>query len=197
MLHFCSSLEKEQQLRRKAELESAQSRLQLQVLTDECSKLRQQVQVSLAQLVDERFCIAVSLPCCWAASNLGFRFDRFTFIKWFRIFFVSSSYKDKEVLMEIFHSSGTEGIDGSAQYKFLSAAQQFPLLPPWLPFLQPGPAQVPFWESLVGISDGQLQGDGLLWPTELPRGIATFSTEYTHSWWVGELKQGPELWRRK
>ncbi|XP_048372141.1 E3 ubiquitin-protein ligase RFWD3 [Sphaerodactylus townsendi] len=39
-----SSLEKEQMLRRKAELESAQSRLQLQVLTEECSKLRQQVQ---------------------------------------------------------------------------------------------------------------------------------------------------------
>ncbi|XP_008121395.2 E3 ubiquitin-protein ligase RFWD3 [Anolis carolinensis] len=42
--HMKSSLEKEQMLRRKAELESAQSRLQLQVLTDECSKLRQQVQ---------------------------------------------------------------------------------------------------------------------------------------------------------
>ncbi|XP_066493312.1 E3 ubiquitin-protein ligase RFWD3 [Tiliqua scincoides] len=42
--HMKSSLEKEQLLRRKAELESAQSRLQLQVLTDECSKLRQQVQ---------------------------------------------------------------------------------------------------------------------------------------------------------
>ncbi|XP_006020247.1 E3 ubiquitin-protein ligase RFWD3 isoform X1 [Alligator sinensis] len=39
-----SSLEKEQVLRRQAELESAQSRLQLQVLTDECSKLRKQVQ---------------------------------------------------------------------------------------------------------------------------------------------------------
>ncbi|NXA17669.1 RFWD3 ligase, partial [Ibidorhyncha struthersii] len=39
-----SSLQKEQMLRRQAELESAQSRLQLQVLTDECSKLRKQVQ---------------------------------------------------------------------------------------------------------------------------------------------------------
>ncbi|XP_065704477.1 E3 ubiquitin-protein ligase RFWD3 [Patagioenas fasciata] len=39
-----SSLEKEQMLRKQAELESAQSRLQLQVLTDECSKLRKQVQ---------------------------------------------------------------------------------------------------------------------------------------------------------
>ncbi|NWZ23266.1 RFWD3 ligase, partial [Asarcornis scutulata] len=38
------SIEKEQMLRRQAELESAQSRLQLQVLTDECSKLRRQVQ---------------------------------------------------------------------------------------------------------------------------------------------------------
>ncbi|NXL38136.1 RFWD3 ligase, partial [Glaucidium brasilianum] len=42
--HMKSSLEKEQMLRRQAELESAQSRLQLQVLTDECSKLRKQVQ---------------------------------------------------------------------------------------------------------------------------------------------------------
>uniref|UniRef100_A0A8D0GT98 RING-type E3 ubiquitin transferase n=1 Tax=Sphenodon punctatus TaxID=8508 RepID=A0A8D0GT98_SPHPU len=39
-----SSLEKEQLLRRQAELESAQSRLQLQVLTDECSKLRKEIQ---------------------------------------------------------------------------------------------------------------------------------------------------------
>ncbi|XP_070809100.1 E3 ubiquitin-protein ligase RFWD3 [Pituophis catenifer annectens] len=39
-----SSLEKEQVLRRKAELESAQSRLQLQVMTEECSKLKQQIQ---------------------------------------------------------------------------------------------------------------------------------------------------------
>lgn len=39
-----SSLEMEQSLRRKAELESAQCRLQVQVLTDECGKLRKQVQ---------------------------------------------------------------------------------------------------------------------------------------------------------
>ncbi|KAM4011835.1 E3 ubiquitin-protein ligase RFWD3, partial [Anomaloglossus baeobatrachus] len=39
-----SSLEKEQSLRRKAELESAQCRLQVQVLTDECGKLRKQWQ---------------------------------------------------------------------------------------------------------------------------------------------------------
>ncbi|XP_073421422.1 E3 ubiquitin-protein ligase RFWD3 [Dendrobates tinctorius] len=39
-----SSLEKEQSLRRKAELESAQCRLQVQVLTDECGKLRKQIQ---------------------------------------------------------------------------------------------------------------------------------------------------------
>ncbi|XP_070616789.1 E3 ubiquitin-protein ligase RFWD3 [Erythrolamprus reginae] len=46
-----SSLEKEQVLRRKAELESAQSRLQLQVMTEECSKLKQQVQELKALLV--------------------------------------------------------------------------------------------------------------------------------------------------
>lgn len=39
------SLEQEQSLRRKAELESAQCRLQLQVVTDECGKLRREVQV--------------------------------------------------------------------------------------------------------------------------------------------------------
>ncbi|XP_075045496.1 E3 ubiquitin-protein ligase RFWD3 [Mixophyes fleayi] len=39
-----SSLENEQSLRRKAEIESAQCRLQVQVLTDECGKLRKQIQ---------------------------------------------------------------------------------------------------------------------------------------------------------
>ncbi|XP_067905771.1 E3 ubiquitin-protein ligase rfwd3.S [Heterodontus francisci] len=39
-----SDLEKEQVMRRKAELESAQCRLQLQFLTDECTKLRKQLQ---------------------------------------------------------------------------------------------------------------------------------------------------------
>ncbi|KAM4614149.1 E3 ubiquitin-protein ligase RFWD3 [Discoglossus pictus] len=39
-----SSLDKEQTMRKKAELESAQCRLQVQVLTDECGKLRKQVQ---------------------------------------------------------------------------------------------------------------------------------------------------------
>ncbi|XP_059941033.1 E3 ubiquitin-protein ligase RFWD3 isoform X2 [Mesoplodon densirostris] len=39
-----SSLEKEQMLRKKAELESAQCRLQLQVLTEECTKLQSRVQ---------------------------------------------------------------------------------------------------------------------------------------------------------
>ncbi|XP_043563174.1 E3 ubiquitin-protein ligase RFWD3 [Chiloscyllium plagiosum] len=39
-----SDLEKEQMMRRKAELESAQCRLQLQFLTEECSKLRKQLQ---------------------------------------------------------------------------------------------------------------------------------------------------------
>ncbi|KFQ13272.1 E3 ubiquitin-protein ligase RFWD3, partial [Leptosomus discolor] len=68
-----SSLEKEQMLRRQAELESAQSRLQLQVLTDECSKLRKQVQelkalvaqhnVSASQQPSSsRTCLPGSLP---------------------------------------------------------------------------------------------------------------------------------------
>ncbi|NWV60798.1 RFWD3 ligase, partial [Malurus elegans] len=68
-----SSLEKEQILRRQAELESAQSRLQLQVLTDECSKLRKQVQelkalvaqynVSTSQQAgSSRACLPGSLP---------------------------------------------------------------------------------------------------------------------------------------
>ncbi|NWY56296.1 RFWD3 ligase, partial [Chionis minor] len=68
-----SSLEKEQKLRRRAELESAQSRLQLQVLTDECSKLRKQVQelkalvaqhnVSTSQQPgSSRTCLPGSLP---------------------------------------------------------------------------------------------------------------------------------------
>ncbi|NWV83922.1 RFWD3 ligase, partial [Dasyornis broadbenti] len=68
-----SSLEKEQMLRRQAELESAQSRLQIQVLTDECSKLRKQVQelkalvaqynVSTSQQPgSSRTCLPGSLP---------------------------------------------------------------------------------------------------------------------------------------
>ncbi|NWU01004.1 RFWD3 ligase, partial [Urocynchramus pylzowi] len=68
-----SSLEKEQMLRRQAELESAQSRLQLQVLTDECSKLRKQVQElkalvaqynvsTLQQPGSSRSCLPGSLP---------------------------------------------------------------------------------------------------------------------------------------
>ncbi|NXP08730.1 RFWD3 ligase, partial [Thinocorus orbignyianus] len=70
-----SSLEKEQLLRKQAELESAQSRLQLQVLTDECSKLRRQVQelkalvaqhnVSASQQPgSSRACLPGSLPSC-------------------------------------------------------------------------------------------------------------------------------------
>ncbi|NXB13902.1 RFWD3 ligase, partial [Rhagologus leucostigma] len=56
-----SSLEKEQMLRRQAELESAQSRLQLQVLTDECSKLRKQVQ-ELKALVSQYHASASQQP---------------------------------------------------------------------------------------------------------------------------------------
>ncbi|NXI34956.1 RFWD3 ligase, partial [Galbula dea] len=68
-----SSLEKEQALRRQAELEAAQSRLQLQVLTDECSKLRRQVQELKALVAQHstsvpqqpgssRACLPSSLP---------------------------------------------------------------------------------------------------------------------------------------
>ncbi|NXK40240.1 RFWD3 ligase, partial [Piprites chloris] len=71
--HMRSSLEKEKLLRRQAELESAQSRLQLQVLTDECSKLRRQVQELKAlvaqhnvstsqQACSSRPCLPGSLP---------------------------------------------------------------------------------------------------------------------------------------
>ncbi|XP_012292942.2 E3 ubiquitin-protein ligase RFWD3 [Aotus nancymaae] len=42
--HMKSSLLKEQMLRKKAELESAQCRLQLQVLTDECTRLQSRVE---------------------------------------------------------------------------------------------------------------------------------------------------------
>ncbi|KAM4638608.1 E3 ubiquitin-protein ligase RFWD3 isoform 2-T3 [Amazona ochrocephala] len=68
-----SSLRKEQMLRKQAELESAQSRLQLQVLTDKCSKLHKQVQELKAlmaqhnanvskQPVSSRTCFPGSLP---------------------------------------------------------------------------------------------------------------------------------------
>ncbi|XP_074170675.1 E3 ubiquitin-protein ligase RFWD3 isoform X4 [Rhinolophus sinicus] len=43
--HMKSSLLKEQMLRKQAELESAQCRLQLQLLSDECSKLHSRVQI--------------------------------------------------------------------------------------------------------------------------------------------------------
>ncbi|XP_004600932.1 E3 ubiquitin-protein ligase RFWD3 isoform X1 [Sorex araneus] len=49
-----SSLEKEQMLRKKAELESAQCRLQLQVLTDECTKLHGRVQDLQKLIVEHR-----------------------------------------------------------------------------------------------------------------------------------------------
>ncbi|XP_053463676.1 E3 ubiquitin-protein ligase RFWD3 isoform X2 [Nycticebus coucang] len=49
-----SSLLKEQTLRKKAELESAQCRLQLQVLTDECSKLHNRVQDLQKLIVQHR-----------------------------------------------------------------------------------------------------------------------------------------------
>ncbi|KFQ19498.1 E3 ubiquitin-protein ligase RFWD3, partial [Mesitornis unicolor] len=56
-----SFFEKEQMLRRQAELESARSQLQLQVLTDECSKLRKQVQ-ELKALVAQQNANAAQQP---------------------------------------------------------------------------------------------------------------------------------------
>ncbi|XP_075289950.1 E3 ubiquitin-protein ligase RFWD3 isoform X2 [Opisthocomus hoazin] len=63
-----SSLEKEQKLRRQAELESAQSRLQLQVLTDEWSKLRKQVQ-ELKALVAQHNASASQQPVSLPSSQ--------------------------------------------------------------------------------------------------------------------------------
>ncbi|KAJ7998023.1 hypothetical protein DPEC_G00218240 [Dallia pectoralis] len=60
------SLEQEQSLRRKAELESAQCRLQLQVITDECGKLRKQVQ-ELRTLMAQ--------PGCGASQSKGTSFS--------------------------------------------------------------------------------------------------------------------------
>lgn len=54
-----SSLLKEQMLRKQAELESAQCRLQLQVLTDECSKLHSRVQVGSPILIQRASGIGV------------------------------------------------------------------------------------------------------------------------------------------
>ncbi|NXT79439.1 RFWD3 ligase, partial [Zapornia atra] len=74
-----SSLEKEQMLRREAELESAQSRLQLQVLTDECSKLRKQVQ-ELKALVAQHNASASQQPgssrACLPSSLLSSQSQR-------------------------------------------------------------------------------------------------------------------------
>ncbi|KAK6309189.1 hypothetical protein J4Q44_G00206520 [Coregonus suidteri] len=56
------SLEQEQSMRRRAELESAQCRLQLQVMTDECGKLRKQIQ-ELKMLMAQ--------PGCGPSKNSG------------------------------------------------------------------------------------------------------------------------------
>jgi hypothetical protein len=48
-----SDLLNEQMLRKQAELESAQCRLQLQVLIDKCTKLNSRVQVSLSFLIQK------------------------------------------------------------------------------------------------------------------------------------------------
>ncbi|XP_075432724.1 E3 ubiquitin-protein ligase RFWD3 isoform X2 [Ascaphus truei] len=58
-----SSLEKEQMMRKKAELESAQCRLQLQVLTDECGKLRKHIQ-ELKMLIAQHGTSSFQQPSC-------------------------------------------------------------------------------------------------------------------------------------
>lgn len=65
-----SDLDKEQMLRRKAELESAQCRLQLQFLTDECSKLRKQLQ-ELRCLMAKHGPNASQGPSCSGSSLSG------------------------------------------------------------------------------------------------------------------------------
>nr|XP_006012915.1 PREDICTED: E3 ubiquitin-protein ligase RFWD3 [Latimeria chalumnae] len=65
-----SDLEKEQMLRWKAELESAQSRLQLQVLTDECSKLRTQLQ-ELKALMAQHSAASSQFPSSSRAGLVG------------------------------------------------------------------------------------------------------------------------------
>lgn len=62
-----SSLEMEHSLRKKAELESAQCRLQVQVLTDECGKLRRQIQ-ELKKLIAQHGTSSSQLP---SSSRVG------------------------------------------------------------------------------------------------------------------------------
>ncbi|KAM8947798.1 E3 ubiquitin-protein ligase RFWD3 [Pelodytes ibericus] len=62
-----SSLEKEQMMRRKAELESAQCRLQVQLLNDECGKLRKQIH-DLKMLIAQHGSGSSQMP---SSSRLG------------------------------------------------------------------------------------------------------------------------------
>ncbi|PIO23435.1 hypothetical protein AB205_0034120 [Aquarana catesbeiana] len=63
-----SSLELEHSLRKKAELESAQCRLQVQVLTDECGKLRKQIQ-ELKKLIAQHGTSSSQLPSSSRAAS--------------------------------------------------------------------------------------------------------------------------------
>ncbi|XP_012868140.1 PREDICTED: E3 ubiquitin-protein ligase RFWD3 [Dipodomys ordii] len=76
LLFPSSDLLKEQTLRKKAELESAQCRLQLQVLTDECTKLHDRVQDLQKlivwhrdQILRQPGCSQGSLPTCLSFSQ--------------------------------------------------------------------------------------------------------------------------------
>lgn len=74
-----SSLEEEQMLRKKAELESAQCRLQLQVLTEECTKLHSHVQVSLPSLIQRTFGVGIKKASKYylVSSQIRIGFTRF------------------------------------------------------------------------------------------------------------------------
>lgn len=61
-----------------------------------------------------------------------------------------------------FFSAGTEDSGGAAQYECFSATWQLPYLHPRQPPLQPKPAQVPLGEGFCGVSDWELQSNGIL-----------------------------------
>ncbi|CAH2323893.1 E3 ubiquitin- ligase RFWD3 [Pelobates cultripes] len=63
-----SSLDKEQSLRKKAELESAQCRLQVQLLNDECGKLRKQIQ-ELKLLIAQHGTTSSSQQPSWSRAS--------------------------------------------------------------------------------------------------------------------------------
>lgn len=75
-----STLLKEQMLRKQADLESAQCRLRLQVLTEECTKLHNRVQVSLSVLIQTIFEIGIEKKSKYYLSSSRMQIG---FIKFF------------------------------------------------------------------------------------------------------------------